>query len=739
MIKPFLTLVALITTLTTCGQKLAIESLANYDFERIVEGAPSGWGTFGAKNYTITSDSTVVKQGKYSVLIQLIEGKVGHKASFYEIPNNYTGKKITLSGFIRTEEVTEGFAGLWMRIDPSIAFNNMSDNGIKGTTDWTKYEITLEMNPEKTERIVVGGLLIGKGKMWIDDLKVTIDGKDLNELSPFERERLPAETDNEFDKGSTISLENLNQKQIEDIHVLGLVWGFLKYYHPNIAKGDYNWDYELFRILPEVLGSNDNDHRDQILRTWIGDLGPLSPGNGIKSKPPDIKIEPDLDWITQSQFSDELSSLLLEVKNAKRPKNHFYIGLQPNVGNPDFKNENAYATMKYPDYGYRILSLFRYWNIIQYYFPYKYLIEEDWKTVLLEFTPKVIVAKNETEYVLTMLELITRIHDTHANIIGGNQALRNYFGEKHSALDLTFIGDRAVVEGYYDQKLGLESGLVAGDIIISVNNRSVEDIIQDRLMQTPASNYPTKLRNISTHMLRTNDSVIHVEFLRDGIKSTKTLKAYSTSELNIYSNRVVTDTCFKRIDINIGYLNNGSLKRSYLPEIWEEIQQTKGLIIDCRNYPKDFVIYELSKYLLPDKTPFVKFSKGSLDHPGLFTVGSTLSVGKKNKNHYQGVVVILLNEVSQSSSEFHSMAYKVHPRATILGSTTAGADGNVSVFYLPGGIRTMITGIGVYYPDGGETQQIGIVPDMEIRPTIDGIKNGRDELLEKAIEIINGQ
>ena len=49
----------------------------------------------------------------------------------------------------------------------------------------------------------------------------------------------------------------------------------------------------------------------------------------------------------------------------------------------------------------------------------------------------------------------------------------------------------------------------------------------------------------------------------------------------------------------------------------------------------------------------------------------------------------------------------------------------------------MISGIGVYYPDGKETQRIGIIPDIEIKPTIKGIREGRDELLEKAISIIN--
>ena len=139
---------------------------------------------------------------------------------------------------------------------------------------------------------------------------------------------------------------------------------------------------------------------------------------------------------------------------------------------------------------------------------------------------------------------------------------------------------------------------------------------------------------------------------------------------------------------------------------------------------------------MPQRKSFVKFTNASILSPGLFTFGKTLSTGKKNKNYYKGKVVILINEVSQSSAEFHSMAYRVHPNATVIGSTTAGADGNVSAFYLPGGISTMISGIGVYYPNGKETQRIGIVPDIEIKPTIKGIRNGEDELMKKAIEII---
>jgi C-terminal processing protease CtpA/Prc len=75
----------------------------------------------------------------------------------------------------------------------------------------------------------------------------------------------------------------------------------------------------------------------------------------------------------------------------------------------------------------------------------------------------------------------------------------------------------------------------------------------------------------------------------------------------------------------------------------------------------------------------------------------------------------------------------------VVGSTTAGADGNVSQIILPGGLSTMISGIGVFYPDKRPTQRVGIVADVEVRPTIAGIRAGRDEVLEEALRQILGR
>ncbi|NJK97445.1 MAG: hypothetical protein HC905_23300 [Bacteroidales bacterium] len=125
------------------------------------------------------------------------------------------------------------------------------------------------------------------------------------------------------------------------------------------------------------------------------------------------------------------------------------------------------------------------------------------------------------------------------------------------------------------------------------------------------------------------------------------------------------------------------------------------------------------------------------DYPGHVKYISPLKAGLVyNPNYYQGKIIILLNSESMSRSEFTAMAMMQAENVTIIGSQTAGADGDVSVLPLPGAIFTYFSGLGVYHPDGSETQRIGLVPDIKIKPTLQGLINGEDEYLERALEYI---
>ncbi|MDI3318339.1 S41 family peptidase [Pinibacter soli] len=485
------------------------------------------------------------------------------------------------------------------------------------------------------------------------------------------------------------------------------------------------------------MNAQNSSERDILLIRWINKFGSFKETKNNDEQFVDSKLRPDVEWITASNIFAELSQLLLRIKNAKRNNENYFTELEFGKGYPTFKNENSYAAVKFPDVGFRMLALYRYWNIIQYYFPYKNLIEEDWKNVLSEFIPKFINVQNELEYHLISLELIAKINDTHANIWGGNAVLGRYFGARIAAPELVFIDNKAVVKDFYDEKSEKETGLKKGDIITEVNDIKIDEIIAAKSNIMPASNHAAQLRDIAMKLFQTNDSLINIGYLRNGNADRKTLKTYPIREMNFYKKYLKKDSCFKRINPEIGYLHLGSIKSKYLPSIFETVKTTKGLIIDLRCYPSEFVVSALGQYLMPKETQFAKITEGSAEWPGLFTFKSPSTVGKTNKEYYKGKIIILINELTQSQAEYTTMAFRVAPNAKVVGSTTAGADGNVKQFYLPGGILTMISGQGIYYPDGGETQRIGIVPDVEVKPTIEGIKNGADEVLNKAIEIIN--
>lgn len=726
------------------------QSPFNLGFEKIDPGspAPAGWDmTFksgGAAGYLVQLDSAMAKEGRYALTIlpDPATGTQSFGACSYAIPATYSGRTIELKGYMKTLDVSQdGFAGLWLRLDGlggALAFNNMEEKQIRGTNDWKEYSIELPLHDE-TDKIMVGGLLVGTGQMWMDDLRLFIDGKPI-ELAPEKAKVvLPALQDTAFRNGSGVELSALTPVQLENLIVTGKVWGFVKYYHPEVADGQFNMDFELFRILPAILACKNTGERDRVLVGWIDHLGKVPAcRNCPLSFEEDAKQKPSLEWLQDDRLSRKLRDKLQVILENRNRGKHFYISLAPNVGNPIFKNEDPYPQFEYPDAGFRLLALFRYWNIIQYFFPYKYAIGRDWDDVLEEFIPFFVQADDALAYRLVLLNLIGNIHDTHANIWSQDSLLRDYVGTLYPPFQVKFVENKAVVTAYYNEELGKASGVQIGDVIAAIDGIPVEDILGQRLSIYPASNYPTKLRDIARNLLRGNRKECTLTLFRDGEKQELTFNRSESQGLNLMIDWAYNqpDSCYRLLNDSIGYLYLGNIQGEKLEAIFKAFQNTKGMVIDIRNYPSDFVVFSLGQYLVPQPRQFVKFTNGDINYPGLFHWTATLEVGATNPDYYKGKVILLINEITQSSAEYHTMAFRTAPNVTVIGSTTAGADGNVSPFYLPGNLRTMITGIGVYYPDGTETQRVGIIPDIEVKPTIKGIKEGRDELLEKALDVI---
>jgi C-terminal processing protease CtpA/Prc len=710
----------------------------NLDFEnyKSTEDLAEGWFKWG--HYDLKID-TIASTGKYSGKI-IADAKGSSFGSIsYKIPANYKGKSITLEGYMKIENVTN-FAGLLLRIDGeggSLAFDNMQKQNVNGTKDWQKYSITLPYSNE-AKNIFVAGILQGKGTAWFDNFTLKIDGKDVQTLKEQEKPIFKADLDTTFNNGSEIVFPKLNEELITNLELLGRIWGFMKYYHPSIAKGDYNWDYELFRILPNYLKVVSTAERDQLLTDWINNYGTLKKCKKCKPSTKDAFFAPDLKWITNKNLSPQLTEQLNSIYKNRHLGKSFYITLNIGVLNPNFLNEKGYTNMPYPDAGFRLLSVFKYWNMIQYFFPYKHLTDKNWSEVLKEYIPKFILAKNELDYEVAALQLIGEVNDTHANLWGGNNKINEEKGDNYSPFRVQFIENLLVVTDYFNPEIQQKAELKIGDIITHINSKPTKNLVDSLSDYYPVSNNAALLRDIAEDILRSPKKLLNISYTSENIQKEKQLMLYPKDSLNYYRwYRKDNEKCYKLLNDSIGYITLKSIQQEDIQLIKDQFKDTKGIIIDIRNYPSTFVPFSLGSYFISSAIPFVKFTKNNLNNIGEFTFTEPIKITKLPSKTYQGKLIVIVNEYSQSQAEYTAMAFRAGDNTTIIGSTTAGADGNVSSISLPGGLQTMISGIGVYYPDGTETQRIGIVPDIEVKPTIDGIKNGKDEVLEKAIELIN--
>ncbi|WP_309607603.1 S41 family peptidase [Flavobacterium sp.] len=512
------------------------------------------------------------------------------------------------------------------------------------------------------------------------------------------------------------------------------VWGFLKYYHPKVANGEKNWDQQLFDVLPKIEQAKTKEEFSLILENWIDSLGeiqkiePIIQPKGIEYFDKNF----DLSWIDKNKmFSTKLSKKLKFIENNRFQGEQYYVSLL-NAENIFVKNED-FSTYDYNNKYARILSLFTYWNIIEYYFPYKYIMDQKWDNTLEQMLPLFIEAKNLDDFYITMQKLTVRLNDSHA-------VFYKYARKKHYLpIVCKIIDEKMIVTEILDDNFAKTGEVKIGDIITKINDKTIKQIVFENRELISASNEVSYLHNIIEPVLSGYYDNIKLEFLSEGknIKKTINWVDYNSNRyvLKNETKREIKKEKFKILENNIGYVNMGEITVKNIPEMIEKLKLTKAIVFDMRNYP-NATWEEISKFLNAKEKVFAIYTKPDLTYPGRFKWSEPHPTGSENKDNYKGKVVILLNEESVSQSEWTAMCFQTAGNTTIIGSQTAGADGNVSDVDFIKSFYSRFSGIGVYYPDKRETQRIGIIPDIEVKPTILGIQQGKDEVLDRAIKFI---
>jgi C-terminal processing protease CtpA/Prc len=696
---------------------------------------PAGWS--GGPVETVIAESDIVHSGHWAVRLDRTQNPSEQfSAVRSSIPVDFAGARVELRGFLRTENVSD-FAGLWLREDGDsgvIAIDNMQNQHLGGTHEWQEFAVALPLDSE-ARHLVFGALLSGSGATWVDDLQLFVDGKPIAQAPQRAPEEV--ETDQEFDHGSKIQLKGLTPVQVDHLATLAQVWGFLKYHHPVITAGKRRWDYDLFRIMPRVLLAQSREDLNAILVDWIDSLGPVNEcTDRVSLDSAGLKLKPDLDWIRDIRFLGVPLSQRLQAIYRDRVKNQqYYVTLTLGAANPVFRHESEYSEVKLPDSGFQLLGLFRLWNTVEYWAPYRDVVGEDWLGVLKEFIPRVALAADRDAYGRALLAMTAQIHDTHANF-WSSLYLRPPTGSCRLPVNIRFVNDSAVVTGYTSESNGKASGLEPGDEISGIDGVTVDKLIAEWTPLYADSNSAARLRDMARNLTNGNCGPVRIDARRDNHSLSMNAMRMQPSEAGTPTlTHDLPGPTFRLLSKDVAYLKLSSVKAADVPQYVQAAKGTLGLIVDIRNYPSEFVVFALGSLLVRQPTAFAAFSFGDLSNPGAFRISSVETL-KPAEPHYDGKVVILVDEVSQSQAEYTTMALRAAPNAIIVGSTTAGADGNVSDIPLPGGFGTMISGLGVFYPDGAPTQRVGIHVDVEALSSIAGIRAGRDEVLEAAIRQI---
>ncbi len=529
----------------------------------------------------------------------------------------------------------------------------------------------------------------------------------------------------------------LTSFQIENIALVSQVWGFLKYHHPGVAAGQVDWDSYLLRALSSLLVNEGPEECLQVLEDWSRTLPPIAETDSAIASKRAVHFSGRTEWLRdQERLGLGLSTYLVSVfANRYQEESQHYVSVTPYVGNPVFNNERSYESSRPPSVRVRLLGLLRLWNIIEYWFPYRNLIQENWLDVLYEYIPRMAEADDWDRYRLELFSFLARIGDGHANLWSELDVLPPQ-GNCYLPIYVRFIDGEAVIEAFSQSEEAVSMGFRIGDVIDSFDQIPVAERLKEWAEFYVASNEPARLRAMARFFPRGPCGECSVQIDRSG------------ELITIPARRIADDArgtvlderpgaAFQRLHPDVAYLRSSDFSREQIADYLSQLSEISGLIIDLRSYPTMDVLYALLPHLIDEPVAFARFTQCDLANPGSFLWTEPLSMAPKAP-YYDGALVLLVNESTMSRGEYIAMALRASPLALIVGSTTAGADGNVSSIPLPGGIRVMISGVGVFYPDKTPKQQVGIVPDVWAFPTVEGVREGRDEVLEAALRHLLG-
>ncbi len=501
------------------------------------------------------------------------------------------------------------------------------------------------------------------------------------------------------------------------------IWGIIKYNAPNSelnAENKIEWNKQFISDFEAIDNTQNFQELNQILDKWI-----LLSGNFKANRIPELP-ENDIDNIDMNWLnSDTILSLktrtyLKQVRYRKNKKQNQYFHFSdlslPNLSAS--KIENVDFSKK----SNQILGLFEYWNFVEYFFAYKHLMSKKWENVLMNNISIFLENKNKEQFYGTIAKMSHYLEDGHAWVVPievnkfNSDTLCFPFLIKH-------IKSRSIIV-FVDTTHN--KTVYIGDEILSIDGKKISFLKDSILQYISYANIETGTSNAINRILFFQKNDFHeVAVLRGKDTLYIRIRTIERNKIN-YGNSLY----YKFLTKDIGYLNLSLLSNEQIQKAMKEFENTKGIVINIRNYPKehfiDFIGYFTKNYQI--NYAVSKINQEKL--VGYFKKNKQNKEKLTKQPYYKGKIVILVNETTQSKAEFYAMFLKYYSNAYVIGKKTSGSNGTMLSYTLLGTLRVTFTGAWIGNIDGSQFQKIGIIPDLEV-------ENTPNEQVNAAIKYLN--
>ncbi|HMW01889.1 MAG TPA: S41 family peptidase [Acidobacteriota bacterium] len=734
----------------------------NLDFEADSKSSvPTGWGSPTAGfGYQVQLDESQHKTGKYSALLKFDPTTSSRGNTFGNLMQAvdgvpFRGKRIKFRAAVRVRsEDTYGRAQLWLRVDRTTKlpgfFDNMQDRPILAQ-DWNYFEIVADIDDD-AEVLNFGVIVLDRTSVWLDDVSIT-------ELGALALHKEPARP--------------LTEQGLRNVTTFSRVLGYVRYFHPADQAAQIDWDDFAVQGIRKIESAKDSKALIHQLTDLFSPIAPTVQIYQTGNKPPlpaELKFplpgtvpEHVVTWyhrgcrvkkggdsngvyestrayhpIVQGQLPKEVAApdqpFVADLGNGisvSIPISVFATGKKTlPLKAPGASQPIVLERFTGDDRATRLADIALAWNTFQHFYPYFDVVKTDWPAVLPESLKEAAIAPDGQAFLLTLQRMVAQLQDGHGFVSQG--------GLSQGALPFQWdwAENRLVVT---EVAASIADKIKRGDVVESVNGLSTEKAIFEKETLISGAT-PQWKRFIALQQLRSGKIKTEVKLdLRRADNSTYQITLpFGVPPEGLEETRPPK---LHELKPGIFYIDVERITDDDFQQALPQLIQAKGVIFDFRGYPNcsPMVIQHLTKTPI-ESARFMVPLVSTPDHQNMINFDQAGRWNLPPLSPYISAKKVFLTDGRAISYAESCMgiieAYKL---GEIVGTATAGTNGNVNPFRLPGDYRISWTGMKVVKHDGSPHHGVGIKPTIRLERTIQGIREGRDEQLDKAVELLKAE